>query len=387
VTEVRARLKRPIAALAIVVGVAVPFAACGGAEELNSSEGGSTKSASKETIDKFLLAPADAESFDAEPSEQVTAPTSGGKMSLPYKHVLPLPDGPVGDPNKTYEICMSQALTGSTWAVAQADSVRLEAKRHPNVKVSYYNTNNDPLKQVADLDTCLARKVDGILVWPHSVEPLTPEIEKIQNSGTVVVGMERTVATRNYTNWIYLDNAKATADLADEVGKHLNGKGTVAETDGATGSSPQILRRAGFVEALKEKYPDIKVVFTSPTDYSRGQGYKVALDFLQSGKGKDIDAWYTQYTEIGIGVDRALKDANRQIPQFSIVDGKVAVERVQDGTFTAIAPWSPLHGDVALRAALYNLTGKEAPKNISLTQPPAITEENAAEALQQTWPG
>jgi ABC-type sugar transport system substrate-binding protein len=176
--------------------------------------------------------------------------------------------------------------------------------------------------------------------------------------------------------------------VAEAVCKELNGKGVVAQTEGAPGSSPQILRRAGFEDALKEKCPDVEVVTTQPTDYTRGQGYKVALDFLQSEKGKNIDAWYTHYTEIGFGVDQALNDANRtDIPQFSIVDGKVAVKAVEDGTFRAIAPWSPVHGDVALRAAIYHLTDKQVPKNLLLVQPPLVTEENAAEQLKLNWPG
>ena len=335
-----------------------------------------------------LLAPKDAVSFAAKPGVPVPAPITGGSMSLPYSYVSPLPDGPVGDPKRIYKICFSQALTGSTWAVAQQESVMIEAARHSNVKVSYHNTNNDPLKQVQDLETCRAQKVDAILVWPHSVAPLTPEIEKLNSLGVVVVGMERTVATQAYSSWVYLDNAKATADLAAAVCTKLNNSGTVAETDGAIGSSPQILRRAGFVDALHEKCPNVKVEFTAPTDYSRGQGYKVALDFLQSHRHQKIDAWYTEYTEIGVGVSQALKDYKRtDIPQFSIVDGKNAVQSVADGTFYAIAPWSPLHGDLALRAALDRLMGKNVPKDYLLIQPPLITKENAAAALRQTWPG
>lgn len=393
----RGRRLGPVVALPFMVGL---LAACG--DEAATTGGATSAAASVATaaageadadagvasnvVDEFLLAPSDATTFDAKESAPVKAPTSGEEMSLPYAHVLPLPEGPVGDANKTYTFCMSQALTGSTWAVAQQDSVLIEAARHPNVKILSYNTNNDPLKQVADLDTCLAQKVDGILVWPHSVEPLTPEIEKINATDTVIVGMERTVATRNYDSWVYLDNAKATADLADVVCKDLGGKGVVAETDGAIGSSPQILRRVGFVDALKKNCPGVKVQFTAPTDYSRGQGYKVALDFLQ--QGKEVNAWYTQYTEIGFGVDQALKDNNKtDIPQYSIVDGKNAVKAVQGGVFKAVAPWSPVHGDVALRAAIYHLTKQEVPKNILLVQPPVITKDNADAVLETNWPG
>lgn len=377
-----ARRGLPIVAAA---GVAALVAGCSGGT--GASPGSSPSD--QQVIDEFLLAPSGAQSFDAnyETGERATAPTSKESLVMPYTHVLPVDSGPIGDPNKTYTICLSQALTGSTWAVAQADSVLIEAAKHPNVKVISYNTNNDPLKQVQDLETCATQKSDAILVWPHSVAPLTPQIEKLNGQGIHVVGMERTVATRNYGNWVYLDNAQATADVAQAVCDKLGGQGTVAETDGAIGSSPQILRRQGFVDALKEKCPNVNVVFTAPTDYSRAQGYKVATDFLQSGQGQDIDAWYDQYTEIGFGIDQALKDANRDIPHYSIVDGKAAVQAVKDGVFEGVAPWTPIHGDVALRAAIYKIEGREAPKDVLLTQPPLITSENAAQQQQYTWPG
>lgn len=374
---------------AVAGAAAISLALMGCTPNSGGPTSGGAATANKSQIDQFLLAPSDAAKFEAkQASTPVKGPIQGSDLYMPYTDVLPLPDGPVGDPNKTYNICFSQALTGSTWAVAQQESVMVEAARHPNVTVKSYNTNNDPLKQVADVDSCLAQNVDAVVIWPHSVEPLTPEIEKVKEAGKVVVGMERTVATRDYSSWVYLDNAQATRDLAIAVGEKLGGKGLVVETDGAIGSSPQILRRAGFVDALAELYPDIKVEFTAPTDYSRGSGYKVALDYLQANPDKKIDAWYDQYTEIGFGIDQALKDYKRtDIPHYSIVDGKAAVQGVQGGAFEAVAPWNPLHGDVALRAALYHLTGKDVPQNILLQQPPLITKDNAAEQLQQTWPG
>lgn len=388
--RMRPRTGRAVIPVLLALGLAGVAAAGCGSDNTSGGTAGDATSAQDSNIpvvDEFLLPPDDAESFEAKQTEPVTAPTSGGEMSLPYSHVLPLPEGPVGDPEKTYTFCFSQALTGSTWAVAQADSVLIEAARHPNVEILASNTANDPLKQVADLDACMARNVDGILVWPHSVEPLTPQIEKMTNAGFVVVGMERTVATRDYASWIFLDNPKATGDLAEAVCEQTGGEGVVVETDGAVGSSPQILRRAGFLTALSEKCPNVTVEFTAPTDYSRAQGYKVALDYLQANQSKDIRAWYTQYTEIGIGVDRALKDFDKDIPQFSIVDGKVAVGEVQKGTFAAIAPWTPVHGDVALRAAIRHVTEQEVPKDIVLVQPPLIDAANAAEQVELTWPG
>jgi ABC-type sugar transport system substrate-binding protein len=382
------RQRRPrTGALAVAfVGVLTLATACsqGAPQQGPGGNAGDKSQLSSEVT--TLLPPSDTPGFAPKYAPAVKGPLTGVDIALPYKDVLPLPDGPIGDPNKTYTFCFSQALTGSTWAVGQQESVMIEAARHPNVKLLTYNTNNDPLKQVADLESCATQGVDAYLVWPHSVAPLTPQIEKLTNSGAVVVGMERLVATDKYSTWLYLDNQKAAADMAESIGKTLGGKGTIVETDGALGSSPQILWRNLLGKSLKEKYPDIKVDYSAPTDYSRASGYKVALDYLQSGK--PIDGWFTQYSEFGFGVAQALKDYKRtDIPHFTVVDGKVAVQALADGTFSAISPWTPVHADVAFRAAVYHLTGKDVPKQMLLEQPPVITKETATEALELTWPG
>jgi galactofuranose transport system substrate-binding protein len=337
-----------------------------------------------------LVAPSGTEVFEADYSgEGATAPTSGEQMVLPYEHILPIDEGPIGDPDRTYTFCFSQALTGSTWAVAQADSAQIQAEKHPNVEVLFRNTDNDAFQQVEDLQTCQSQGVDGFVIWPHSVEPLTPEIESLHEAGEVVVGMERTVSTDEYSSWVYLDNRQATRDLAEWACDYLEGEGTIAELDGAVGSSPQILRQVLFIEAIEDLCPDVEVVFTAPTDYSRGQGYQVMLDFLQSGR--EFDLLYSQYTETGVGAHQALEDFGlvEDIPHISIVDGSVAVSNmVEEEMFAAISAWTPVHGDLGLRLAIHHVLGEEVPQNLLLAQPPLITQENAEQVLSETtWPG
>ncbi|MDQ0799024.1 hypothetical protein [Arthrobacter sp. SLBN-112] len=113
-----------------------------------SSGNGANADASGEN---YLVAPSSAVKVKSEEGTPVTSP-DGKQFTMPYSNIAPLPDGPVGDPAKTYTVCFSQADSIGSWAVAQRESAAIEAARHPNVKVLYYNTNNDPLKQVQDLD-------------------------------------------------------------------------------------------------------------------------------------------------------------------------------------------------------------------------------------------
>ena len=334
-------------------------------------------------VDEFLFPPREAVELQPVRGPVVVAPITGTSISLPYSSSVPLEAGPIGDPNKTYTFAFSQALLGSSWAVAQKESVMLEAARHPNVNVIYYNTDNDAREQVRNIEECVAKKVDAIMVWPAAVGPLTLAVEEAEQKGIVIVGMERNIATRSYDTWIWLDFPRAAGALAEKIAKHLNGKGVVAEVPGSFGSSPAILRHDGFMKAIRQ-YPGIKVIPTRATNWTEPEGYQVALQFLQSGKRPD--AWYVHYSEIGRGVWRAMTEFGRaDIPIFTIVDGRQSVRDVQEGKFLAVAPWTPLHGDLAFRVAAYHVTGKTVPKDIILAQPPLITSENAGDWVRRTW--
>jgi ABC-type sugar transport system substrate-binding protein len=336
-------------------------------------------------IDEFLIAPADATKVELAPGEITTDPITNSPVQLPLWGAFPVPDGPIGDLNKEYKICFSQALIRHPWPVATRGAMMLEAQRHPNLEVIYYNTDNDPLRQIQDLEFCAAQNPDAIIVWPHSIKPLTPTIEKLKEQGFIIVGGERTVATKDYDTWLFLDDMGETRALAEAAGKMLGGKGKIAVQTGALGSSPQIIRDYGFGTAMKELYPDIELISTPPTDYSQAQGYQMALQFLLSGEGKEIDGWFVHSGTMGLGVAQALKQTERILPIFTIDGSKAEVLAVQNGEITAIASHTPLWGDLALRVAIHHILGEDVPQNLLLQPLPLIDTSNAGEMLDKAW--
>jgi ABC-type sugar transport system substrate-binding protein len=333
-------------------------------------------------IDQYLIPSTDATNIDREPGPVTTDPLSNAPVQLPFWNTFPLPDGPVGDPNKTYLICFSQAMENNPWPLAMKATMMLEEKRHPNVKVLYYNTNGDPLQQIQDLQTCAARNPAAIIIWPHSIKPLTPAVEDLSKRGFVVVGVERKVATKSYRSWIFDNDVGEMHVLANAAAEYLKGKGTIAVVTGELGSSPQIIRTYGFKTAL-EGHPGIDLVTMPPTDYSPAKSYEVTMQYLLSPEGKKVNAIFAEAGSIGMGVVQALKQSKRtDIPVFTLDGSKAEIKAVEHGEIQALIPHSPLFGDVALRVALYHALGKEAPKNIVL-QPMQLIEKDNAGSMGQ----
>ncbi|UKA59439.1 sugar ABC transporter substrate-binding protein [Arthrobacter sp. FW306-2-2C-D06B] len=332
-----------------------------------------------------LYAPDSATVLKPAPGNPVTGPVTKQTLTLPYAGALPVPDGPIGDPAKTYTFCFSQGLANNPWSTAQKESLMIEAAKHPNVQIKYTETN-DPSAQVADLQSCVSQKVNGILVFPQSVGPLTPAIDAVCKAGIFVIGMERTVDTDCPDSWIYLDYKQGAIQIANTIGDSLKGKGTVVETQGTMGSSPQILRHEGFIATLKSKYPDITLNETSPGDFDRTKAYQAALSFLQSPQGQKIDAWYTQYSEMALGVYAAMQQTGRtNIPLYTWGDDKATTAAIQRGEVLAAVPATPLHADLALRVAIQAIDKKDFPKRIMLQQPLLLTKENADAYDKTTW--
>jgi ABC-type sugar transport system substrate-binding protein len=351
----------------------------GGSAGGGSSSGGGTAGIGNvsQSLLGTLNAPGGAVSLHLNPGPVQTTPLTHQKVRLMWGKDFPVPAGPIGDPNKTYTMCFSQGLVNNPWSTAQRESVMLEAARHPNLKILYFNTN-DPSQQVQDLQTCQNQHVSAILVWPQTTA-LTPEITSLCNAHAVVIGMERTVPTHCFTSWVYLDYPGAVTSVAKAVAAGVGGSGEVVESEGTPGSSPEILRHYYFVKTL-QRYPKIHVVETNTTDFGPTTGYNAAIAFMHSPQAKNVKAWYAHYEEEALGIEQALKQVHRtNIPIYTIGGTKQSICYVEQGRFKYLEPGSatPLHGDMALRLAILKLEGKQIPKYVLLSSPPAITAANA----------
>jgi ABC-type sugar transport system substrate-binding protein len=387
------RLRAGFVTATLVGALAAVAAGCGsGGEKSPGQAAGGAKSGSGElqgstfVPPKFTTAPEGAVELKSEPGPLLKAPMTGGTVSLPFWNSFPVKEGPIGDPKKTYTICVSHSLI-HPFAVGQKESAAMEAARHPNLKLIQQNTDNDPLQQIRDLNDCMNRKVDGVTTYAHSVGPLTPVIEKLTAAGIPVVGMERTVATDKYASWIFLDTEKELDLLTQSICKQIGGKGTVAEMPGVLGSSPQILRHGYLVQGLKRHCPAVKLVQTQATDFGSGKGYTAGLQFLRSPASDNVDAFFVASTGAGEGLVKAEEQTGKKIPIFGVDASCKEIEMTKAGKFAGLVDHNPLHGDVAVRLLIMAIEKKPIPKAVSepVTPPFVITPETADKAMATCW--
>src|SRR5690606_29579569 len=86
----------------------------------------------------------------------ISGPYTQNALKLPFSDdYVPLPEGPIGDPNRTYVVGMVSGGLNDAWIANYQDSVKYEIDRHPNVELRVMDYNFDMNVYVTQVDTLI----------------------------------------------------------------------------------------------------------------------------------------------------------------------------------------------------------------------------------------
>ncbi|WP_158509606.1 substrate-binding domain-containing protein [Limnochorda pilosa] len=229
------------------------------------------------------------------------------------------------------------------WLAAIQHYAREAAGRHADVQLVLTDGLNSVQKQISDVETLIARKVDVIVLLPMDGAALTPVARKVRQAGIPLVNLDRKLSEPVYDVYIGGDNYGIGRAAGEYIAQRLNGKGTVVEIQGLPGISVTEDRSRGFYDVIKQ-YPGIKVVASQNADFLPDRGLRVMENILQAQP--KIDAVYTHDDDMAMGVVQAIRNAGRQDEMFLTGVGplKRAMEMVKNGVapYAATFNYSPV---------------------------------------------
>jgi ribose transport system substrate-binding protein len=173
---------------------------------------------------------------------------------------------------KQYVIGISNNVVGNGWRDEMNCSIKVQARVSGMVsKVVDASRNGSASDQVQDIRSLISAGVNAIIVNPADSQALNSVIAEAAAKGIIVVAVDSTVTAPEA--YLMTNDQTAYGQLSGEwLFKQLNGKGTVLELRGASGSSADTDRHAGF-EAARAKYPDIKVIYPAARLRNPGRRY------------------------------------------------------------------------------------------------------------------
>lgn len=270
----------------------------------------------------------------------------------------------------TYKVGFAQTESNNPWRIAQTKSMQDEAKKL-GWQLVYTDAAGSAAKQVADVRSMIAQKVDAIFLSPREEKPLAPVILEAKKAGIPVFLIDRNVdqslakAGNDYVTFIGSNFIEEGKRVGEWIAKKTNGKANIIELEGTTGSSPANDRKTGFDNVIK-KHPGMKILASQTGDFARDKGRQVMETLLQAHP--EVNVVYAHNDEMAIGAIAALEAAGRKpgkdVLVLSIDGGKEAVQLVVDGKIAYVVECNPKFGPKAYQTLKDYAAGKKIPANI-----------------------
>jgi ribose transport system substrate-binding protein len=169
---------------------------------------------------------------------------------------------------------------------------------------------DDRAQQQRVVEDFITKRVDGIVLAPLDDVALAPVVKEANQAGIPVVIIDSDLKGADYLSFVATDNKKGGALGAERLGSLLGGKGRVVMLRHQEGHASTTNRESGFLEAMKSKFPDVKIVsdnqYGGPTS---GTSQTVAENLLTRFAKEGIDGIFCSNESATFGMLLALQSA------------------------------------------------------------------------------
>jgi ribose transport system substrate-binding protein len=235
-----------------------------------------------------------------------------------------------------------------------------------NVKITFEGPESETQvdKQIEMLQVALDKNPSAIGFAALDSQAATPLLKKAQEKNIPIIAFDSGVDSDIPVTTASTDNIAAAGLAADKMAELIGGEGEVALVVHDQTSRTGIDRRDGFVNRVKEKYPNIKIV---DIQYGGGDHLKstdLAKAIMQAHP--NLKGFFGANEGSAIGVLNAVTESNNSsIIVIGYDSGKAQIDAVRSGKMAGAITQNPIGiGYETVKAAVDAMNGKEVPKNI-----------------------
>src|SRR6266699_5853246 len=238
---------------------------------------------------------------------------------------------------------------------------------------------DDREQQLQVVENFTTRHVSAIVLAPLDSQALVRPVHRAIQAKVPVVIMDSDLKSDEYVSFVATDNYKGGRLAGDEMGRVLGGKGNVILLRYAVGSASTEAREAGFLDALKTNYPNIKLISSDQhAGATRELGYQASQNLLNRF-GHDVNGIFCPCEPPTIAMTKALRDlglAGGKVKMIGFDAGSQSVQDLKNGDVQALVVQNPLlMGYLGVVTAVKYLRGEKVEKRID-TGVSLITRDN-----------
>jgi ribose transport system substrate-binding protein len=114
--------------------------------------------------------------------------------------------------------------------------------------------------QINLVETCVTRKVDGLLLAPIDEQALAAPVAEARRAGVPTVVFDSALQGKEHVAFVATDNRRGGEQAGEALGALLGGKGTVIVVRYQEGSASTMARESGCLDTLRAKFPAVRVL-------------------------------------------------------------------------------------------------------------------------------
>ena len=223
----------------------------------------------------------------------------------------------------------------------------------------------DYARQIQIVESMINQHVAGIVISPSDQTALVNVVERATAAGIPVTVFDSGVNTDKYVSFVVTDNYAAGVKAAETLSGLLGGEGNIAMVKHITGSDSTMNRERGFEEALRDKFPGLKIVNQQYCMTDRARAMTVTEDMMTAHP--ELDGLFCSSEAASVGASQAIR-ARRMVGKIKVVgfdSGPTLEKSLRDGVIDALVVQDPFNlGYLGVATVIQKLKGETPPKHI-----------------------
>ena len=298
------------------------------------------------------------------------------------------PDGNGGSAGDGLEIVViPKGTTHEFWKSIHAGAKKAERELNAAgqpVKIIWKGPlkEDDRDEQIKVVENFIGREVDGMVLAPLDDNALVRPVETAGKANIPVVIIDSGLQSDKYASFVATDNYVGGRMGGEHLGELLGGKGNVLMLRYAVGSASTTKREEGFLDAIKEKYPDIKLLSSDQyAGATRDLAYTASQNLL-SRYGNKVNGVFCPNESVTVSMTKAIRDLGKAGSNVKIVGFDTSVQSLRDleaGDVQGLVVQNPIRmGYLGVKTLVSHIGGAKVEKRID-TGVAMVTKENMGE--------
>ncbi len=238
---------------------------------------------------------------------------------------------------------------------------------------------DDRDQQIQVVENFTSKRISGIVLAPLDSQALVSPVASAIQAGIPTVIIDSGLKLDKYVSFVATDNFKGGQLAGERLGSLLGGKGNVILLRYAVGSASTEEREAGFLEVLKTKFPEIKIISSDQyAGATRETGYQASQNLLNRF-GNEVNGVFCPCEPPTIAMTMALREIGKGSGKVKMVGfdaGSQSVIDLKKGDIQGLVVQNPLlMGYLGVMTVYKHLQGEKVEKRID-TGVVLVTAEN-----------